>query len=166
VVLAVGAWTPGLLRAFGRSADGYRTRTIQYTVYDTGAGQPLAFADERTGLYGLPAGLDGLLLGLPTTEWDVPPGAAPVTLSRHEEAARLAAGWFPGLKLGAARRRTAAVDCFCDPPVLMLREVPPGQGRDQGAARLFTFTGGSGGAAKSALAASQRAAGQLAELVS
>jgi glycine/D-amino acid oxidase-like deaminating enzyme len=158
VVLAAGAWTPALLRASGRPADGYRTRSIQYTVYDAGPVRPTAFADERTGLYGLPTADGGLLLGLPTTEWDVPPGAAEATLSLHEAAARLAAGCFPRLKLGEARQRVAGVDCYCDPPVLALREVsgqPP---------RLFTFTGGSGGAAKSALAASLRAAHQLTDL--
>ena len=158
VVLAAGAWTPALLRASGRPAGGYRTRSIQYTVYDAGPVRPTAFADERTGLYGLPTADGGLLLGLPTTEWDVPPGAAKATLSLHEAAARLAAGCFPRLKLGEARQRVAAVDCYCDPPVLALREVsgqPP---------RLFTFTGGSGGAAKSALAASLRAARQLTDL--
>jgi hypothetical protein len=52
----------------------------------------------------------------------------------------------------------AAADCYCDPPVLTLREV------EGPTPRLFTFTGGSGASVKSALAASQRAAGQLQEL--
>ena len=159
VVLAVGAWTPGLLRASGLSADGYRTRSIQYTVYDSGPVQPPAFADERTGLYGLPTADGGQLLGVPTTEWDAPPGITPVTeapheLARHELALRLANGCFPGLKLGSVRRRVAAADCYCDPPVLALREIGD---------RVYTFTGGSGGCAKSALAASRRVARSLAE---
>jgi glycine/D-amino acid oxidase-like deaminating enzyme len=157
VVLAVGAWTPGLLRASGRSADGYRTRSIQYTVYDSGPVQPPAFADERTGLYGLPTADGGQLLGVPTTEWDAPPGITPVTaapheLARHELALRLAGSCFPGLKVGSVRRRVAAADCYCDPPVLALREIGD---------RLYTFTGGSGGCAKSVLAASRRAAHSL-----
>jgi FAD dependent oxidoreductase len=158
VVLAVGAWTPGLLRASGLSADGYRTRSIQYTVYDTGPAQPSAFADERTGLYGLPTADGGLLLGVPTTEWDAPPGITPVTrlarheLARHELALRLAGDCFPGLKLGSVRRRAGATDCYCDPPVLALREIGD---------RVYTFTGGSGGCAKSVLAASRRAARSL-----
>jgi len=158
VVLAVGAWTPGWLRASGRPAAAYRTRSIQYTVYDAGPWRPPGFADERTGLYGRPSTEGGLLLGVPTAEWDVPPGASAVTSGWHDQALRLAAGCFPRLKLGAARQRVAAADCYCDPPVLALREV------EGPAARLFTFTGGSGGCAKSALAASQRAAGQLQEL--
>ncbi len=164
VVLAVGAWTPALLRASGLPADGYRTRSIQYTVYDAGPVRPPAFTDEETGLYGLPTAHGGLLLGVPTRDWDVPPGTASVTLSRPDQAAsrpdqaaRLAAGCFPRLKLGDARRRVGAADCYCDPPVLALRRV------SGPAPRLFTFTGGSGGCAKSALAASQQAAGQLTE---
>jgi hypothetical protein len=162
VVLAVGAWTPGLLRASGLPADGYRTRSIQYTVYDCGPVRPPAFADERTGLYGLPTADGGQLLGVPTTEWDAPPGMTPVTeardglagheVARHELALRLADGCFPGLKLGSVRRRVAAADCYCDPPVLALREIGD---------RVYTFTGGSGGCAKSVLAASRRAAGSL-----
>jgi glycine/D-amino acid oxidase-like deaminating enzyme len=166
VVLAVGAWTPVLLRASGLPADGYRTRSIRYTVYDAGPVRPPAFTDEQTGLYGLPTADGGLLLGVPTSEWDAPPGATSVTLSpadqaasRPDQAARLAAGCFPRLKLGDARRRVGAADCYCDPPVLALRRV------SGPVPHLFTFTGGSGGCAKSVLAASQRAAGQLTEAV-
>ena len=155
VVLAVGAWTPALLRASGLPAGGYRTRSIQYTVYDAGPVRPPAFTDEQTGLYGLPTADGGLLLGVPTSEWDAPPGATSVTLPRPDPAARLAAECFPRLKLGDARRRVGAADCYCDPPVLALRRV------SGPVPRLFTFTGGSGGCAKSALAASQRAADQL-----
>jgi glycine/D-amino acid oxidase-like deaminating enzyme len=158
VVLAVGAWTPGLLGALGVPAEGYRTRSIQYAVYDAGPGRPSAFADERTGLYGLPTADGGMLLGLPTTEWDVPAGPTPVDQPLRERARRLAARCLPGLKLGDVRQEVATADCFCDPPVLTLRRVG-GSGSS-----LFTFTGGSGGCAKSALAASQRAARQLTEL--
>jgi len=158
VVLAAGAWTPGLLRALGRPAGAYRTKAIQYAVYDAGPWRPPGFSDERTGLYGRPTDDGGLLLGVPTTEWDVPPGATLVTRSWHDLAVRLAARRFPLLKLGHARRRISAADCYCDPPVLTLREV---EGLTP---RLFTFTGGSGGCAKSALAASQRAASELEEL--
>jgi glycine/D-amino acid oxidase-like deaminating enzyme len=178
VVLAAGAWTPALLRASGLPAGGYRTRSIQYTVYDAGPVRPPAFTDEETGLYGLPTADGGLLLGVPTREWDAPPGATSVVLSQPgqaasqpdqpasrpgqtapqpDRAARLAAECFPRLKLGDARRRVGAADCYCDPPVLALRRV------SGPVPRLFTFTGGSGGCAKSALAASQRAAGELTE---
>jgi len=155
VVLAVGAWTPGLLRALGLPAEGYRTRSIQYTVYDAGPVRPPAFADERTGLYGLPTADGGMLIGLPTSEWDVPAGPGAVTGALHERAGRVAAACLPRLKLGHARYRVAAADCFCDPPVLALRPV------GGSAPGLLTFTGGSGGCAKTALAASQRAALQI-----
>jgi glycine/D-amino acid oxidase-like deaminating enzyme len=158
VVLATGAWTAGLLRASGLPADGYRTRSIQYTIYPAGPARPPAFADERTGLYGLPVADGGLLLGVPTTAWEVAPGPNPVDPAGQERARRLAAGFFPRLTLGPARRQAGAADCYYHPPVLALREI---QGQ---LPRLFTFTGGSGGSAKSALAASQRAAWQLTEV--
>lgn len=154
VVVAAGAWTPGLLRARGLPADEYRTRSIQYTVYDCGPWRPPPFADERTGLYGMPTADDGLLLGVSTTEWGVPPGVTPVTRYWHERALRVASGCFPRLKLGRARRQVSAADCFAAPPVLRLR---------QASGRWFTFTGGSGGCAKSVLAASRRAAAALKE---
>ncbi len=152
VVLAAGAWTTRLLRALEMPTGAYRTRSIQYAVYDAGSWRPPGFADEQTGLYGRPTADGGLLLGVPTTEWDVPPGATPVTGSWHDRALQLAVGCFPLLKLGHARQRVSAADCYCEPPVLALREVAPG---------MFTFTGGSGGGAKSALAASECAAAEL-----
>lgn len=152
VVLAAGARTAPLLRALKMPTGAYRTRSIQYTVYDAGCWRPPGFADERTGLYGRPTADGGLLLGVPTTEWDVPPGVTPVTASWHDRARQLAASCFPLLELGQARQRVSAAACYCDPPELALREVPPG---------VFTFTGGSGGCAKSAFAASERAAGEL-----
>jgi glycine/D-amino acid oxidase-like deaminating enzyme len=152
VVLAAGAWTARLLHALGMPAAAYRTRFILYAVYEAGTWRPPGFADERTGLYGRPTADGGLLLGVPTTEWDVPPGATPATGSRPDRAPQLAAACFPLLKLGQARQRVGAADCYCDPPVLALRAVAPG---------WFTFTGGSGGAVKSALAASERAAREL-----
>lgn len=154
VVLATGPWTPGLLRAGGLPAAEYRTRSIQYTVYDCGPWRPPPFADEQTGLYGIPTADSGMLLGVSTTEWGVPPGATPVTRYWHDRAQRVADACFPRLKLGKARRQVSAADCFCTPPVLRLRTV---QGR------LLTFTGGSGGCAKSVLAASRRAAAALRE---
>jgi glycine/D-amino acid oxidase-like deaminating enzyme len=155
VVLAVGAWTTRLLSELGLDAQGYRSRSIQYTIYDAGPWRPGGFTDDRTGLYGRPDADGGLLLGVPTTEWDVPPGAGQVTGIWHDQALRLAAGCLPRLKLGRARQRVAAADCYCDPPILALREVEGPR------PRMFTFTGGSGGCVKTALAASQRGASQL-----
>lgn len=154
VVLATGGWTGALLAACGLPASGYRTKSIQYTVYRTGSWRPEAFADEFTGLYGRPDP-DGLLLGLATDQWDVPPERPPVTPSLHQRARHLAQQRFPRLWIGAPVRTVGAVDCYCADPVLSLRPVP-----DTGQ-RLFTFTGGAGGAVKTALAASQLAAHHL-----
>jgi glycine/D-amino acid oxidase-like deaminating enzyme len=156
VVLATGAWTPGLLRASGLPAGGYRTKSIQYSVWAAGAWRPAAFCDEAAGLYGKPAAAGGLLLGVPTTAWDVPPGRSPADPRWHDQALELATRLFPLLRPGPVRARVSAVDCYTDPPVLSLRPVPAaGPG-------VFTFTGGSGGAAKTALAASAEAAAALA----
>jgi hypothetical protein len=58
-----------------------------------------------------------------------------------------------GVELGRPIRTVAAFDCYSDPPGLTLRptSIPS----------VFTFTGGSGGAAKTALAASRLAAAAL-----
>jgi glycine/D-amino acid oxidase-like deaminating enzyme len=155
VVLAVGPWTPELLRAGGRPADGYRTKSIQYSVYAVDGWRPPPLVDETSGLYCKPTADGGLLLGVPTTEWDVRPGRSAVTPDWHERAVALARDRFPRLRLGALRTQLSAADCYCDPPVLKLRAVPDGD------PCVLTFTGGSGGSAKTALAASERAAAAL-----
>ncbi len=155
IVLAVGAWTHELLRANGWPGRGYRTKSIQYTIYAAGAWRPPSFADEISGLYGRPTADGGLLLGVPTDEWDVGPGRTPVTPACHERAAELAAGFFPELQLGQMRSVMSAADCYCDPPILRLR------GLADAAPSLLTFTGGSGGSVKTVFAASRLAAAQL-----
>jgi hypothetical protein len=57
--------------------------------------------------------------------------------------------------LGAPVAGAVSADSYAHPPTLALRPVP-GSGE-----RVLTFTGGSGGSAKSALAASRRAAALL-----
>lgn len=157
VVVATGAWTARLLESTGLPADGYRTKSIQYAIHPTGDWRPPQFVDEITGLYGRPAVDGGLLLGLPTQQWDVDPHQPPATPALHEAAAGLAAARFPKLRLGPATHQVASADCYADDPTLSLRFVV-----DTGH-QLFTFTGGSGGAAKTALAASHRAAVQVVE---
>jgi glycine/D-amino acid oxidase-like deaminating enzyme len=155
LVLAAGAWTPGLLGTVGLPAAGYRTKSVEYGIYRVDGYCPPAFIDVATGLYGRPA-TGGLLLGLATTGWDVAPGRPGVDRLWRRSRRDLAARLFPRLRLGSVLARSSAADCYCEPPVLSLRPVTtelPG---------LFTFTGGSGGAAKSALAASLQAAGTLA----
>lgn len=155
VVLAVGAWTGELLRANGLSDGEFRTKAIQYTIYDTDGWRPPPFCDDPTGLYAKPTADGGLLLGVPTTEWDVAPGRPPVTPAWHDQASELAARLLPSVRLGRARIRMSAADCYCHPPILALRSVA---GANPG---LLTFTGGSGGSVKAVLAASRRAAQQI-----
>ncbi|HEU5269487.1 MAG TPA: FAD-binding oxidoreductase, partial [Jatrophihabitans sp.] len=54
LVLATGAWTPGLLAAAGLPANGLRTKLIRYTEFAAKGQLPPAFVDEPTGLYGRP----------------------------------------------------------------------------------------------------------------
>lgn len=157
VVLATGAWTPALLRAWGWDSTGLRTKAIQYTVYGSGDWKPGTFVDEVSGLYGKPTP-DGLLLGLPTECWDVDPDVAEPDPALSQAVFELAGNRFPRLRLREGAPPVLAVDCYSPDALLALRPVP-GTGN-----RLFTFTGGSGGAAKTALAASAQAAIQLAGL--
>lgn len=157
VVIAAGAWTPGLLARAGLPAGEYRTKSIQYTVHRTEGWRPPQFVDEVIGLYGRPAPDGGLLLGLPTDQWGVDPDRPPVTPALHDQAARLARTRFPKLRIGPAARTVGGADCYGAHPTLSLRPVV-----DTGH-RLFTFTGGAGGSVKTALAASQEAATTLAE---
>ena len=155
VVLAVGAWTPAVLAAAGLPADGYRTKSVQYAVHRVDGWRPPQFVDGVTGLFGRPTADGGLLLGLPTERWDVEPDRPPLDPALPVAAAELARARFPALRLGAAGRPVHACDCYAGSPGLSLRRVVDTY-------PLFTFTGGAGGSAKTALAASSRAAIQLA----
>lgn len=158
VVLATGSWTPALLRACGLEPVGLRTKAIQYTVFGINGWRPGTFVDEVSGLYGKPAGA-GQLLGLPTEAWDVEPDD-PAGLQPDEAlsnaVSQRATSRFPQLRLVAGAQPVVALDCYSEDFRLALRPVPGTGGR------LCTFTGGSGGAAKTVLAASARAAAQLA----
>ena len=119
-----------------------------------------AFVDETSGLYGRPTADGDLLIGLPSDEWDVDPHAV---VGDPDLTARVTAGvrsrFGAGIGAAPATRTVASVDCYADPPGLALRATAPGS-------PLFSFTGGSGGAAKTALGASRRAASQLLQLSS
>jgi glycine/D-amino acid oxidase-like deaminating enzyme len=154
-VLAAGAWTPALLQASGLSPAGLRTKAIRCATYAVRGRRPAPFADETSGLYGKPTRDGRLLLGIATDEWDVAPGRRPARAAQHATIARLAEERMPWLRLGGALRSVDATDCYCDPPVLALRPVAGEDGP------IHTFTGGSGGSVKTALAASRDAAGQL-----
>jgi glycine/D-amino acid oxidase-like deaminating enzyme len=153
VVLATGRWTGTLLRRSGLPADGYRTKLIQYSVARM-AGPPLpALVDDTSGLYGRSTPDGSALLGLPSRRWDIPPDAPVAVPALAARLVEIAAVRLPGRTLGPATV-TAGADCYCEPPGLQLRPVAD-------VPDLFTFTGGSGGAAKTALAASTVAARQL-----
>lgn len=155
VVLATGAWTPALLAASRLAAGGLRSKQIQYSVFPARLPGLSAFVDDLTDLYGRPAADGAVLLGLPCDRWDVDPAEVRPDPALVERVAAQARRTFGAAALGDRPIRTvASFDCYCDPPGLLLREVTPG-------AALHTFTGGSGGAAKTALAASRVAAGML-----
>jgi len=128
-------------------------KSIQYSVHATGPWRPPQFVDEITGVFGLPRPGAELLIGAPSDEWGVDPDRPPVTPRLHETAADRVRARFPGLSLGPVVRRVASADCYSDPPFLSLQRIS-----DQ----LFTFSGGAGGSAKTALAASTLAADHLA----
>lgn len=155
VVLATGRWTPRLLAESGLPAAPYRTKAITYAWYPATGAPRYSFVDETTGLYGRP-GPDGqLALGLPSTDWDADPDRPAADEALHRRAVELARHRFPKLRLEPRHRVVTGADCYAAPSGLTLRPV-----RDDGAP-IYTFTGGSGGAAKTALAASAAAARDL-----
>jgi glycine/D-amino acid oxidase-like deaminating enzyme len=150
LVLATGRWTPGLLVAAGLPALGLRTKAIQYALHPARGWDPPVFLDEITGLWVRPADGGQVLLGVPSERWDpVTPEPEPALVAA---AVRAAYERF-GVEVGEPTAVVAAADAYADPPLLCLRPVADG---------VLTFTGGSGGAAKYALAASQLAADALA----
>ncbi|MCZ4125344.1 NAD(P)/FAD-dependent oxidoreductase [Streptomyces sp. H39-S7] len=155
VVLAAGGWTGRLLTGLGLPAPDLRTKVIQCALYATSGDHPPPFVDETSGLYGRPAGPDRMLLGLPTDRWDTDPGQR-VFLDREERTVRqTAARRLPGLALNPPHHFIAMSEAYAPEGRLALRPALPYP------SGLFTFTGGSGGAAKTALAASSAAAGEL-----
>ncbi len=151
VVLAAGAWTPALLRASGLETS-LRTKHIQYSWFSTApAGLP-AFVDETSGLYGRPAEDGRLLLGLPSSRWDIDPHAPPADPQLAAQVVAAAGRRLTRLTAHPDGPPVSAADCYSDPPGLALRPVT---------GTVHTFTGGSGGAAKTALAASRAAAKAL-----
>jgi glycine/D-amino acid oxidase-like deaminating enzyme len=149
LVLATGRWTPALLAAAGLPALGLRTKAIQYALHPARGWIPPVFVDELTGLWARPAAGDQVLLGVPSARWDpVTPAPEPGLVAAAARAAYLRFG----VDVGEPTAVVTAADAYADPPVLALRPVAEG---------VFTFTGGSGGAAKYALAASRIAAATL-----
>ncbi|MGH3657706.1 MAG: FAD-dependent oxidoreductase, partial [Micromonosporaceae bacterium] len=155
VVLATGRWTPRLLARSGLPAPPYRTKAISYVWYRATGAPPYCFVDETTGLYGRPGTGGQLALGLPSTDWDVDPDQPAADEALHRRAVELARQRLPALRIQARDHVVAAADCYTETSGLRLRPV-----RDD-TAPLYTFTGGSGGAVKTALAASAIAARDL-----
>ncbi|WP_245687048.1 NAD(P)/FAD-dependent oxidoreductase [Streptacidiphilus griseoplanus] len=155
VVVAAGGWTPALLP---EPSGLFRTKRIQYGTYRPDRPVPGVFVDDNSGLYGRPLDGGGLLLGLGSEEWDVSPDAVPPDLALAERVAAAGAGLLqvPPESL-RPDRLVASFDCYAPSGGLRLRTVPRTRG-------VFTFTGGSGGAAKTAPAASRAAAAELLDL--
>jgi glycine/D-amino acid oxidase-like deaminating enzyme len=154
VVVAAGAWTPYLLASSGLDRSALRTRQIQYSIHPAQPQALGAFVDDITGLYGRPVDDSALLVGLPTSRWDVHPAAVEPDPALADTVADQAQR---RLRIPLHRKPTRVVassDCYHEPPGLALRRCLPGS-------PLFTFTGGSGGAAKTVLAASRAAAATL-----
>ncbi|MEW9547166.1 FAD-dependent oxidoreductase [Nonomuraea sp. NPDC050783] len=151
-VVAAGAWTPGLLARSGLAGPALWTKRIQYQIYEVSGRRPPAFVDETTGLYGRPYGRSAMLLGVPSQARDVDPGAVPRCPRGRRDTEAAARERLPGLRLLRLARTVTACDAYAGTGLLGLAGLGPG---------LHTFTGGSGGAAKLALAASARAARHL-----
>ncbi|CCK28606.1 FAD dependent oxidoreductase [Streptomyces davaonensis JCM 4913] len=158
VVVAAGAWTPHLLLDRDPAADGFRTKAIQYVrcpVAPPGLG---AFTDETSGLYGRPLADGGFLLGVPTQRWGVDPDGVGVDPSLIGTLLDVVAERL-GLTLNpSGLEGFGSADCYHREPGLALRDL-------ERASPVYTFTGGSGGAAKTVLAASRTAAARLLDRV-
>ena len=156
VVVAAGRWTGALLERSALPAAGLRTKCVQYTVHPVAGPRPPAFVDETSGLFGRPVGRDRMLLGVPVDVWGVDPDVPVDVPTARADALRQAARRLPAMHIvdGPVVRAVSA-DSYAYPPMLALRPV---QGSDD---RVLTFAGGSGGSAKTALAASRRAAALL-----
>lgn len=153
VVLATGSSTPDLLARSGMPGCALRVGLIQYTVHDVRLEGLGAFVDDGTGLYGRPYGPGRFLLGLPARRWDVDPETVGPDDGLAAAVVRCAR-WRLGARIARAGHTVTSTDCYHDPSGLALRAVAAGSS-------IYTFTGGSGSAAKSALAASRVAAAVL-----
>ncbi|PRY37787.1 NAD(P)/FAD-dependent oxidoreductase [Umezawaea tangerina] len=151
VVVAAGAWTPALV-PHGRTL---RTKQIQYGVYRMRVPGLGAFVDEPTGLYGRPHGEGTFLLGLGCDRWDVDPAAVRPDAALADRVVSSARARFGvDVRHSSPREVVASFDCYREPSGLALLPIP-------GSSSVFTFTGGSGGAAKTVVGVSRHAARML-----
>jgi len=155
VILATGPWTAAVLARGGLAGAVYQTKQIQYT-WCTGWPDGLGgFVDETSGLYGRPAAGGGMI-GVPTDRWGVDPSDVSVcdrATRQLRDAVKQRLPGAGGRALTLGLRTVPALDCFCQRPGpgAALRPVVDGSA-------LYTFSGGSGGAVKTVLAASRDAA--------
>lgn len=155
VVVATGRWSGELLRASRLDPGELETKAIEYAVWEAGGWRPPAFVDETSGLYGTPWAGNGILLGIPVERWGVDPDRPPASPESSAAVAGLAARRLPWLRLGQLMRRVVSADSYAPGRTLSLEPV-------DAAGTIFTFAGGSGGSIKTALAASGRAAAEIA----
>ncbi|HEX5113991.1 MAG TPA: FAD-dependent oxidoreductase [Pseudonocardiaceae bacterium] len=143
VVVAAGAWSRDLV------GGALTTRHIQYGVYPARVAGLPSFVDETSGLYGRPAAAGRTLLGISSDRW----GLRPEEISPDRDlSARVTACATDRLGMRVRPERVvASFDCYCESAGLELRR----------AGDALTFTGGSGGAAKSVVAASRLASRDL-----
>lgn len=144
VVVAAGAWTRDLV-----PGTDLTTRQIQYGLYPVRVAGLGSFVDETSGLYGRPYDGGLTLFGLSSDRWGLPPEE----IKPDEDLSTRVTACL-GERLGIAaepEQVVASFDCYTEPAGLRLRR----------AGDVLTFTGGSGGAAKSVLAASRVAARDL-----
>ncbi|MFF1816804.1 FAD-dependent oxidoreductase [Kribbella sp. NPDC058245] len=154
VVVAAGSWTSAFL-AENQLPAHTKTKSIQIATYTVAGDLPTMFVDETSDLFGRPTADGRLLLGVDTQRWSVPPGSSAPVPDLAAQAVRIAGERLPHLELSAPDHVVSTADSYADPPVLTLWPVPGGTHR------LYTFTGGSGGSVKTALAASRAAATEL-----
>ncbi|TDP94054.1 FAD-dependent oxidoreductase [Labedaea rhizosphaerae] len=144
VVVAAGAWTRELVPGTEST-----TRQIQYGLYPVRVAGLPSFVDETSGLYGRPYDGGRMLFGLSSDRWGLPPEQI---RPDEELSARVTACLGERLGLDVQPEQVvASFDCYTEPAGLRLRRV----------GNVLTFTGGSGGAAKTVLAASRVAAREL-----
>lgn len=155
VVVAAGAWTPAILAKLGVAANSCGVvKAIQYALHPAIGALPTFFVDETTGLYGRPVKSRTMLLGIPVTAYGGPADGGRADPALVARAADLAAERLPHIRLAPATVTVRSADCYRAPHTLTLQAV-------EDRPSVLTFTGGSGGSAKTALAASRHAAAQL-----
>lgn len=151
VVVAAGAWTPGLVRALGIDL-GIRTKRIQMARLRSDVRALPALVDETTDLYGRRESDDSILLGLPLDEWDVDPDAdMPFDEATARRVAARVAERLPGLGAAASDGGVSGFDGYTADLRGIVQKVPSVDG-------LFVAAGFSGGGFKIAPAVARRVA--------